>query len=500
MLCVVDLGSQYTHLINRRVRELGVRGEIIPWRDFKPREDVDGVILSGGPRSVYEEDAPTIDRSYLDELSDRGVPVLGICYGHQLLAQLYGGRVERGAGEFGVATLYLRARDQIFKGLRRREKVWMSHRDQVVEPPGGSKVLAYTRNTRIAAFRLPNGFYGVQFHPEVKHTPRGRKVLDNFLTICRARRDWNMMGYAEEKIEEVRRRVGRGKVLVAVSGGVDSMTAALLMKRAVGDGLEVLFVNTGLLREDEPKEVLNILKRMGFRVRYIDASYEFLKALRGVVDPEEKRRIIAEKFAEIFSRESRGFEFIGQGTIYPDRIESAASSRAAHRIKSHHNVVMPDTGRELIEPLSGLYKDEVRELARMLGLPRKLVERHPFPGPGLAIRIVGEVTEDKLRMLRKADKIVEEEMRRSGYYRKVWQAFPVLLSLRSVGVQGDRRTYEYMIALRIVKSADAMTASFAKLPWSLMEKISSRIVNEVEGVNRVLYDVTNKPPATIEFE
>lgn len=512
---VIDFGSQYTHLIARRVRELRIYSEVIPCTAsikeiemHKPK----ALILSGGPKSVYEKDALKIDKSILKWAIDSKIPVLGICYGHQLIAYILGGKVERGLeGEYGISLLTVHKENQIFAGTPKQQKVWMSHRDQVVELPENFEILASTQYTQIAAYRcIDSPIYGLQFHPEVRHTKYGKRILKNFLyQICKCKPSWRLSDFIKRKVEEIKQIAANSNVIMAASGGVDSTTAAYLIKLAVGDRLHLVYVNTGLMREGESESVIRTLKKLGFKnVHYIEAEKIFLEKLRGVIDPEMKRRIIAKTFIELFEEKARElekqygkFEFLGQGTIYPDRIESGQASPLADRIKSHHNVVLPKGMKlKLIEPIADLYKDEVRRLALKLGLPREVVKRHPFPGPGLAIRIIGEVTKDKLKILREADKIVEEEMKKSGWYWKVWQAFPALLSIKTVGVMGDQRAYEYAIALRVVWSEDGMTADFVKLPWKLLERIASRIVNEVEGVNRVLYDVTNKPPSTIEYE
>ncbi len=513
---VVDFGSQYAHLIARRIRELRVYSEIVPHsaaKDVLGGEGVRGIVLSGGPRSVYEEGSPKIDRDFLESALSRGIPILGICYGHQLLAYVMGGRVERGPkGEYGISKLEVLEEDEIFRGLPRVQEVWMSHRDLVVELPDGFEVLASTEYCAIAAYKCERApVYGVQFHPEVVHTRYGKEILRNFLySICGCSGNWVVEDLALRKMEEIRERAGEGNVLMAASGGVDSTTAAYLIGKALGfDRIHLVVIDTGLLREGEAEGAAEMLRRLGFsNVHLVDASDLFLERLRGITDPEEKRRVIASTYVEVLMAKAReleelygDFRYLGQGTIYPDRIESGRAGSGSAKIKSHHNVVLSEAlGLELLEPLLDLYKDEVRRLARSLGLPEEVIKRHPFPGPGLAIRIVGEVTREKLDVLRRVDRIVEEEMKKSGYYDKVWQAFPVLLPFKTVGVMGDERTYRYAVALRIVVSEDAMTAEFAKLPWELLEKISSRIVNEVLEVNRVLYDLTNKPPATIEFE
>ena len=512
---VVDFGGQYAHLIARRVRELGFYAEVVPYDALGPGDVVraGALVLSGGPASVLEEGAPRLDASLLELALREGKPVLGICYGHQLLALALGGVVERGeVGEYGSATLEVLAEDPLFSGTPKVQRVWMSHRDQVASPPPGSVVLARTGACRIAAFRLSGArVYGVQFHPEVRHTEYGLRILENFLRgVAGLEPSWRPEDAVRSIVERVRAAYRGGNILVAASGGVDSTTAAYIVKLAVGpDPIHLVVIDTGLLREGEAERAVSTLRSLGFKhVHLVDASREFLGALRGVVDPEEKRRVIARVYFEILERKARElsavygeFRYLVQGTIYPDRIESGRAGRGSDRIKSHHNVTLPERlGLELIEPLADFYKDEVRRVALHLGLPEDLVYQHPFPGPGLAARIVGEVTEEKLRIVRQATRIVEEELRRAGLYRSLWQAFPVLLPVRTTGVKGDARSYEYAIALRAVVSEDAMTAEFAKLPWEVLERIASRIVNEVEGVNRVLYDVTNKPPATIEFE
>ncbi len=514
-VAVVDFGGQYAHLIARRVRELNFYSVLVP-HDVTLDEFIQvnplAVIFSGGPASIYVEGSPRPRREVLEYIINNRIPLLGICYGHQLIASIFGGRVVRkDKAEYGLSVLRVLTSDPIFHGTPASQRVWMSHRDAVVWLPEEFEVTASTDYSEVAAFRhktLP--VYGVQFHPEVRHTEYGRVILDNFLRrVAGLEPNWFVEDVAAEVISDLRRRLS-GKALVAVSGGVDSLTAAVMVQKAIGsDNIYVVHVNTGLLREGESERTLRVLEKLGFKnVFYVDASRLFLERLRGVTDPEEKRRIIAKTFAEVFAEKALelnqkvgGFKYLVQGTIYPDRVESGATGKATARIKSHHNVVMEAIpGLEIVEPLSEFYKDEVRKIARSLGIPDEVVSQHPFPGPGLAVRIVGEVTEEKLRILRKATKIVEEEFRRSGFYEKVWQAFPVLLSIRTVGVKGDERSYEYALALRVVESEDAMTASFAKLPWEFLEHVAERLVNEVEGVNRVLYDITHKPPATIEFE
>ena len=513
---VVDFGGQYAHLIARRIRELGFYAEVVPHDSeigVNMLKDVGAIVFSGGPHSVYEEGAPLPSRSLLLLLLEKNVPVLGICYGHQVLSYMLGGSVRRGErGEYGNAVLEVEVRDELFEDTPTKQRVWMSHMDVVEEPPPGSIVLAKTEVTRVAAFKLKNKrVYGVQFHPEVRHTEYGYTILRNFLEkIAGLEASWRPELLVNQIIEDVRSRYKGGNILVAASGGVDSTTAAYLVKMAVGDDvMHLVVIDTGLLRIGEAKWAVDMLRSLGFKhVHLVDASKEFLEALRGVKDPEEKRRRIAETYFKVLEREALKleelygkFKYLVQGTIYPDRIESGRAGRSSDRIKSHHNVTLPKgLYLNIIEPLANFYKDEVRRLASTLGIPSKVVKRHPFPGPGLAVRIIGEVNEEKLDIIRRASLIVEEELEKAGVYEEVWQAFPVLLPLKTTGVKGDARSYEHAVALRIVVSEDAMTAEYAKLPWSLLERIASRIVNEVRGVNRVLYDITNKPPATIEFE
>ncbi len=508
VIAVLDFGSQYTSLIARRIRELGVYSEVFP-HDISIEKlkalNPSGIILSGGPSSVYDADSPKFSR----EVLQLGVPVLGICYGHQLIASIVGGTVRRGSPEYGSEEIMIMRNGSILKGLDIREQVWMSHGDSVVSLPAGFEVLASSSSTRIACFGNDGRkIFGLQFHPEVQHTANGLKILRNFIEICGAKRDYSVRELDRKLISNIREKIGSKAVIMAVSGGVDSLVASILISRAT-DRLYCIYIDNGLMRKHDSVHVDALYKKLGFRhFVMVDASSVFLQRLKGVTEPEEKRKIIGHTFIEIFEQKMHELKreadiaFLGQGTIYPDRIESGSSSKAAARIKTHHNVGgLPENMKlRLIEPLEDLYKDEVRKLGEILGIDRDFLNRHPFPGPGLAVRIIGEVTEEKLRIVREADDIFISELKKSGLYDSVWQALAALLPIRTVGVMGDSRTYEYMIALRAVTSSDAMTADWAKLPSYVLEKVSSRIVNEVKGVNRVVYDISQKPPATIEYE
>ena len=510
MILVLDFGSQYTQLIARRIRESKVYCEIQPFNvapDKIAALHPEGIILSGGPASVYQANAPKVD----PRLFDLPVPFLGICYGMGLVNLHFGGEAGRAdQREYGPADLIIDSDADLFHGFSQREatRVWMSHGDKMISCPQGWSILAHSANSPIAAFADPKRkFFGVQFHPEVAHTARGRQLLDNFvLRICRARPDWTMEHFIDSSVKKIREQVGAGRVLCALSGGVDSSVAATLIHRAIQERLICVFVNNGLLRKNEAEQVCSLfVERFGQSFRYIDASEPFLAELKNVEDPEVKRKRIGYKFIQVFEEQARQLgeiEFLAQGTLYPDVIESVSVLGPSATIKSHHNVGGLPTNMKfkLIEPLRELFKDEVRGLGEELGLPNEMIQRQPFPGPGLAIRVLGEVTEARLRVLRDADVIVLDEIKAAGLYEKVWQSFAVLLPVKTVGVVGDERSYENVLALRVVDSQDGMTANWVALPFDLLGKISNRILNEVRGVNRVVYDISSKPPATIEWE
>jgi len=508
-ILILDFGSQYTHLIARRIREQKVYCEIYPFncpikkiKDFNPK----GVILSGGPSSVYEKNAPICDI----EVFNLGIPVLGICYGLQLMCQVLGGEVQKSAKkEYGNAFITISDYSDIFKGFStKKTKVWMSHGDKITRIPNGFSLLAVSENTPYCAIEnKQKNFIGVQFHPEVEHTPRGREILKNFLfAICNCKPDWNIGDFVKSQINEIQATVGESNIICGLSGGVDSSTLAVLLHKAVGDKLKCIFVNNGLLRDGEAQKVVKIFKD-NFKINliYVDAEDRFLKALQGVIDPEQKRKIIGREFIEVFEQEAntiKNVKFLAQGTLYPDVIESVSVNGPSCTIKSHHNVGgLPDKmNLKLVEPFRELFKDEVRLIAGELSMPKEIINRQPFPGPGLAVRIIGEIDKHKLEILRKADKIIVDEVKAAGLYNKVWQSFGVLLPIKSVGVMGDERTYENVAVIRIVESSDGMTADWVKVSHNLLELISNRIINEVKGINRVVYDISSKPPSTIEWE
>jgi GMP synthase (glutamine-hydrolysing) len=505
---VLDFGGQYTQLIARRIREQKVFSAILPCNaplaQIRSYEPV-GIVLSGGPSSVYDRGAPSCDPAILS----LGVPVLGICYGLQWIAHVLGGQVQRAERrEYGPAELELRdGGSPLFAGLPQRLKIWMSHGDHVLALPTGFQATGATGNS-LSAFEDPaRRFFAVQFHPEVRHTEHGSAILGNFIfQICGARASWSSASFIAETIEAVRKQIGDGRAICALSGGVDSAVAAAMVHRAIGDRLTNIFVDNGLLRRDEFQETLELLeKRVGLRVIGVDAADRFLARLKGVTDPEVKRKRIGAEFISVFAEHARklgDIRFLVQGTLYPDVIESVTVRGPSATIKTHHNVggLPPDLPFALVEPLRELFKDEVRQIGRELGLPEEMLTKHPFPGPGLAVRLLGEVVPERLWTLRDADAIVVEEIRRAGLYEKTWQAFAVLLPVRSVGVMGDERSYGDTVAVRVVESEDAMTADWARLPDQVLTRISTRIVNEVVGVTRVVYDISSKPPSTIEWE
>jgi len=507
-IVILDFGSQYTQLIARRIREMGVFSEIYPYHlDLSTLRAMEpaGIILSGGPSSVSDPHAPMIS----PEIYAMGIPILGICYGMQLTAHLLGGQVEKSLHrEYGKAFLDLVKKDSpLFQGVRDNSVIWMSHGDSVLRIPEGFETIARSQDGALTAIQhQTKPIYCVQFHPEVAHTEDGRILLGNFVKlIARASMNWTMENFVEKTIQDLRSRCQGKRVVLGVSGGVDSTTLAVLAHRALGEDVKAIFVNNGLLRYQEAEEVLkNLRDRLGLTVEYIDASERFLSALAGVTDPEQKRKIIGRVFVDVFYHGLHDFDFLIQGTLYPDVIESNAVKGPSQTIKTHHNRVKEveelEKQGKIIEPFKFLFKDEVREVARLLGIPEDILGRHPFPGPGLAVRVIGDITQEKLDILRKADHIFISELKTGGYYDKVWQAFAVFLPIRSVGVMGDERSYGHVIALRSVTSSDGMTAEWGRLPLDLLERVANRIVREIPGVNRVVYDITSKPPATIEWE
>lgn len=507
-IVILDFGSQYNQLIARRVREMGVYAEVVPFH-----EDIDkilerkpkGIILSGGPASVYAKGAPTLDK----RIFDANIPILGLCYGMQLITHLHGGEVERAnKQEFGKASLKLDKKDSlIFKNIPDNTIVWMSHADHVNKMAEGFEIIAHTDSSISAIENRDKKIYAFQYHPEVTHSEHGFEMLKNFVfEIAGAKKNWSMENYIETTVKEIKEKVGDKKVILGLSGGVDSSVAAMLINKAIGKQLTCIFVDTGLLRKNEAKHVMDIYaQNFDMDIKCINAEERFLSKLKGVEDPEEKRKIIGKEFVEVFNEEAiklKDAEFLAQGTIYPDVIESVSVKGPSVTIKSHHNVggLLEDLNFKLLEPLRELFKDEVRKVGRELGIPDYMVDRHPFPGPGLGIRILGEVTKEKADILREADDIFIEELRKEGLYSKVSQAFVVLLPVKSVGVMGDERTYEYTAVLRSANTIDFMTATWSRLPYEFLEKVSNRILNEVKGINRLTYDISSKPPATIEWE
>ncbi|NES99653.1 MAG: glutamine-hydrolyzing GMP synthase [Sphaerospermopsis sp. SIO1G2] len=515
IIVILDFGSQYSELIARRIRETQVYSEVLSYRttaEHLRKINPKGIIFSGGPNSVYSDHAPHCD----PEIWNLGVPILGVCYGMQLMVNQLGGKVTKAErGEYGKASLYIDDPTDLLTNVEEGTTMWMSHGDSVTTMPSGFEVLAHTENTPCAAIAdHERKLYGVQFHPEVVHSIGGLALIRNFVYhICKCEPTWTTAAFVEESIREIRSRVGDKKVLLALSGGVDSSTLAFLLYKAIGDQLNCVFIDQGFMRKLEPERLLKVFQeQFHIPVEYVNARDRFISAIAGVTDPEEKRRIIGHEFIRVFEETSKQlghFDYLAQGTLYPDVIESADTNvdpktgeRVAVKIKSHHNVggLPKDLRFKLVEPLRKLFKDEVRKVGRSIGLPEEIVQRQPFPGPGLAIRILGEVTADRLNILRDADLIVRQEINQRGLYHDFWQAFAVLLPIRSVGVMGDKRTYAHPIVLRIVTSEDGMTADWARVPYDVLEVISNRIVNEVKGVNRVVYDITSKPPGTIEWE
>ncbi|MGB9675644.1 MAG: glutamine-hydrolyzing GMP synthase [Candidatus Bathyarchaeales archaeon] len=499
-ILVLDFGGQYCHLIGRRIRENGVYSEIVA-HDIKPEEiailkekfNVKGLILSGGPASVYEAHAPKIHR----EILDLGLPILGLCYGHQLIAQIVGGKVERAENkEYGVSYVTVDKPVGVLKGMERKEKVWMSHGDTVFALPSEFEILAHTENCPVAAFRhKEKPIYGLQWHPEVVHTEKGMQMLRNFIfEVCKCKANWRMEDQIEKMVNEIKAEVGGGKAIIALSGGIDSSVATALAAKAIGDRLTAVFVDHGFMREGEPEFVREVFEKFKINLLIVDAQERFLARLKGVTDPEKKRKIIGEEFIRVFEEiaEKAGADYLIQGTIYPDRIESGFR-KFSDKIKTHHNVAGLPTKikfKKIVEPLRDLYKDEVRRVANMLGLPKEIVFRQPFPGPGLAVRVIGELTKEKVSIAKKADKIVVEEIEKGGLAENLWQYFAVLTNTKATGVKGDARAYGHVVAVRIVESREAMTASFAKIPYEVLEKISTRITNEIPEVTRVVYDIT----------
>jgi GMP synthase (glutamine-hydrolysing) len=505
-ILIADFGSQYTQLIARRVRELNVYCEIYPFNHFpEPSDDCVGVILSGSPHSVREKNAPGLDLSRIR----KKLPVLGVCYGAQFMAQTSGGSVEKSkTREYGRANLSkFDAKSHLFNGVNKNSQVWMSHGDTITQLPQNFKIIASTKDVKVAAYKVENeDTYGLQFHPEVYHSTEGTLMLKNFLyDICGCCGDWNPGSFIEETVQAIKKQIGKDIVIMALSGGVDSTVAATLISKAIGKNLHCIFVDNGLLRQDEYKKVLKSYKNYGLNVKGVDATKEFMKALKGVEDPEKKRKKIGNLFIKIFEKEAskiKNAKWLGQGTIYPDVIESVSVKGPSATIKSHHNVggLPEDMKLKVVEPLRNLFKDEVRRVGKALGIHDDFISRHPFPGPGLAIRILGEITPEKVQILQQADKIYIDSLKSEGLYHEVWQAGAIFLPVNSVGVMGDERTYENVICLRAVTSTDGMTADWSRLPYDFLASVSNKIINNVKGINRVVFDISSKPPATIEWE
>lgn len=506
-IVILDFGSQYTQLISRRIRELGFYSQILPYNASLERIkglNAKGVILSGSPYSVYQRAAPKPDKS----LFNIDLPVLGICYGMQYITHAFGGVVQRSkTREYGRAEINVMNESPLFMDMSASSKhtVWMSHSDRIEQLPEGFKLIASSENSPIAGFQHgTRSIFGLQFHPEVSHTVEGMQVLKNFADYCNIKEKWNLGEFIDRTAEQIKQTAGSERVIGAISGGVDSTVASVLTRRAIGGRLKLLFINNGLLRDGEPGEVMSVFKAIGLNVKYVDASKLFLKRLKGVVDPEKKRKIIGKTFIDVFEKNARGkgVKWLLQGTLYPDVIESTSYIGPSQTIKSHHNVGgLPAVMKlKVLEPLRLLFKDEVRAMGKMLGIPDVILARQPFPGPGLSIRILGEVRQERIDMLKKADRIVREEIEKSPVSKTLWQYFAVLLPVKTVGIMGDERTYEYVVAIRAVNSNDAMTADWARLPHELMDRLSSRVISEVNGVNRVVYDISSKPPSTIEWE
>ena len=509
-ILVLDFGGQYCHLIGRRIREQGVYSEIVS-HDISPEEvkalnqkfNIKGLILSGGPSSVYEPNAPKLNPRILET----DLPILGLCYGHQILAQLTNGKVEPAkCKEYGIAYVIIDKPVGVLEGLSEKEKVWMSHGDTVISLPKEFESLAHTENCPVAAFRHKNKpIYGLQWHPEVIHTENGARMLHNFIfQVCKCQANWQMEDLIEKMVQELKTEVGEGQAIIGLSGGIDSSVATALAAKALNDRLTAVFVDHGFMREGEPEAIRAAFENFKINFVVANAQERFMNKLRGVVDPEKKRKVIGEEFIRVFEEIAvkSGAEYLIQGTIYPDRIESGFR-KGSDKIKSHHNVAgLPEKikFKKILEPLRDLYKDEVRKIARMLNLPNAIVTRQPFPGPGLAVRIIGELTEEKVKIAKRADKIVREEIEQNGLAENLWQYFAVLTDTKATGVKGDARAYGYVVAVRTMESREAMTASFAKIPYPVLEKISTRITNEIPEVTRVVYDITHKPPATIEWE